>query len=214
VIEDALTKNNQRVVGLESIRQEITSREDELLENQRRSDVERAQMMTEWGRRLEEFAHQVEVWREQLRYFGDQHDKSRRVLRDMQELAQQVSQQQDQLRQVQRIAEEQLRRELREWRSEDDRRWSQMTTAQSKTTDEQAKRDQGQDVRLDDLETKRTQDVQEVVVLRDVLAQAQISLEAELRAVREAVLRYARAENESLGRALVELTAAWKREED
>ena len=214
VIEDDLVKYNQRVAGLDNVRQEITKREDELLESQRRADVERAQMMTEWARRLEEFAHQLEAWREQLRYFGDQHDKNRRTLRDMQELAQQVSQQQDQLRQVQRIAEEQLRRELREWRSEDDRRWSQITDAQSKEAEEQAKRDQGQDLRLADLEGKRTQDVQAVAVVRDALSEARIALDSELRAVRVAVLRYARTENEAFGRSLAELVAAWKDEEN
>ncbi|NLG26658.1 MAG: hypothetical protein GX557_02025 [Chloroflexi bacterium] len=214
VIEDALAKSGQRVAALEGVRQEITRREEELLETQRRSDVERSQTLTEWGRRLEEVTHQLDVWRDQLRYFADQHDKSRRVLRDMQELAQQLSQQQDQLRQVQRIAEEQLRRELREWRSEEDRRWATATLAQSKSIEEQSKRDQARDAHLQDLDAKRVQDVQELAAVRDALAEARVAVEAQLRTVREALLRHLALEREAMERALTEMSAMLKPEED
>jgi hypothetical protein len=64
-------------------------------------------------------------------------------LRDVQEIAQQVSQQQDQLRQVQRLGEEQLRREFREWRSEWDRRWAQETERREKAGVAQSEIDSG-----------------------------------------------------------------------
>ena len=117
VLETLSSKLMQQVADLQSMREEITHQQDELLEAQRRADQARAQTMTEWGRRLENQAHQLEVWADQLRFFGDQHEKNRRVLREVQELAQEVSQQQDRLRQLQRVAEEQIRRELREWQS-------------------------------------------------------------------------------------------------
>lgn len=214
VIEDALAKSGQRVAALEGVRQEITRREEELLETQRRSDVERSQTLTEWGRRLEEVTHQLDVWRDQLRYFADQHDKSRRVLRDMQELAQQLSQQQDQLRQMQRIAEEQLRRELREWRSEEDRRWATATLAQSKSMEEQAKRDQARDAHLQDLDARHAQGAHELTMLRDALAEARVAVNAQLRMVREGLMRHLALERETIERSLTELTAAFKLEED
>jgi len=53
-----------------------------------------------------------------------------------------------------------------------------------------------------------------VAVVRDALSEARIALDSELRAVRVAVLRYARTENEAFGRSLAELVAAWKDEEN
>ena len=137
------------------MRQEITTQQDELLEQQRRADHRRSQAMTEWGRKLEGYAHQLEGWADQLRYFTDQHEKNRRVLREIQELAREVSQQQDRLRQLQRIAEEQLRREIREWQSENDKRWAQETKRREAAAEAQADRDGAQEDRLVSLEQNR-----------------------------------------------------------
>ncbi len=138
VAETSLNKLMQQMAEMQALRQDLTRQQAEFQESLRRADLERTQTLTEWGRRLEEYAHQMEVWSGQLRYYGDQHEKNRRLLREIQELSQQVSQQQDQLRQLQRIAEEQLRRELREWRSENDLRWAQELERRGKLDKEQA----------------------------------------------------------------------------
>jgi len=104
------------------------------------------------GTSLEAYAHQLELWAEQIRYFNDQNEKSRRVLREVQELVHQVSQQQDQMRQLQRIAEEQLRREFAEWRNANDRRWAQEVERREAAQGAQATVDETQDKRLIDLE--------------------------------------------------------------
>jgi hypothetical protein len=143
LIETAMNRYEQQLAELQGIRAEVTRKQEDMLEAQRRSDRDRAQVLAEWGRRIEAFAHQLETWTEQLRYFTDQHERNRRVLRDVQEIAQQVSQQQDQLRQVQRLGEEQLRREFREWRSEWDRRWAQETERREKAGVAQSEIDSG-----------------------------------------------------------------------
>ncbi len=111
-LEATSARLESQVAALQDMRKELTAQYDEFLELQRRSEAARAQTMTEWGRKLEGYAHQLEVWSDQIRFFADAHEKNRRVLREVQELAQEVSQGQDRLRQLQRIAEEQLRREF------------------------------------------------------------------------------------------------------
>ena len=147
-LEDGLAKAIQLMSALEEMRKELTEQQKEILETLRRADRTRAKTMTEWGRRLEGYAHQVDVWSDQLRYFSAQHDKNRRVLRQVQGIAQEVSQQQDQLKQLQRIAEEQLRRELGEWRSENDHRWAQEVDRREHEAEAQAARDEAQDALL------------------------------------------------------------------
>ena len=147
-LEDGLAKAIQLMSALEEMRKELTEQQKEILETLRRADRTRAKTMTEWGRRLEGYAHQVDVWSDQLRYFSAQHDKNRRVLRQVQGIAQEVSQRQDQLKQLQRIAEEQLRRELGEWRSENDHRWAQEVDRREHEAEAQAARDEAQDALL------------------------------------------------------------------
>jgi chromosome segregation ATPase len=151
-IENTLPRLEQQLAEIQNMRQELTAQQDELLENQRISERVRAQTMTEWGRKLEGFGQQLETWAEQLRYFTDQHEKNRRLLREIQELAQDVSQQQDRLRQLQRISEEQMQRELREWRSENDRRWAQEVERRDQPWKAQAQHNDAQERRLTTLE--------------------------------------------------------------
>jgi len=161
-LEDGFAKATQLMSSLEEMRKELTEQQEELLETLRRADRSRAQTLTEWERRLEGYAHQVEVWSDQLRFFNAQHDKNRRVLRQVQGIAQEVSQQQDQLRQLQRIGEEQLRRELAEWRSENDHRWAQEVDRREHEAEAQVVRDEAQDERLAKAEQSQ-QDILEVI---------------------------------------------------
>jgi hypothetical protein len=151
-VEDALPRLAAQIAEMQGMRQELNQRQDEMLESQRRGERVRAQQMTEWGRRLEGYAHQLDTWADQLRYFADQHEKSRRVLRDTQSLAQDVSQKQDQLRQLQRLAEDQLRRELREFQRENEQRWAQQKQRQDHLVATQSEREDAQDERLDMLQ--------------------------------------------------------------
>jgi hypothetical protein len=152
IVEDTLPRLAAQIADMQDIRQELNKRQDEMLESQRRSERVRAQQMTEWGRRLEGYAHQLDTWADQLRYFADQHEKSRRVFRETQSLAQDVSQKQDQLRQLQRLAEDQLRRELREFQRENEQRWAQQKQRQDHIVATQAEREDAQEKRLDTLQ--------------------------------------------------------------
>ena len=151
-LESDISKLTQQIGDLQNMRQEITAQQKELVERQRRTDRERAQMLAEWGRKLDAMDHQIDAWADQLRFFADQHEKNRRVLRDVQTLAQDLSQQQDRLRQLHQIAEEQLRRELREARTENDQRWAQELERREQARQEWDIAQDQQDERLSTLE--------------------------------------------------------------
>jgi chromosome segregation ATPase len=154
-IENTLPRYEQQLGDLQTMRQEVTAQQDQLLERERVADRVRTQTLTEWGRKIEGFGSQLEAWAEQLRFFTDQNEKGRRTLREIQELAQDVSQQQDRLRQMQRLSEEQFRREMREWRSENERRWAQETEKRDQLWKMQENRNTAYDDRLQALEDSR-----------------------------------------------------------
>jgi len=178
LVNEALAKVERAIAELQAMRQEITAQQEQMAERQRREDRSRAQTMTEWGRRLDGFAHQMEAWADQLRLFADQHEKNRRLLRDIQSLAQEVSQQQDRLQQLQRLAEEQLRREMREMRGENDRRWAQEMERREQILAAQAQRDDAQDLRLTDLEQGREDHAAALANLEERLAALRADMEA------------------------------------
>lgn len=178
VLGDAMVKVEQAIAELQAMRQEITNQQEQMAERQRREDRARAQTMTEWGRRLDGFSHQMDAWADQLRLFADQHEKNRRVLRDVQSLAQEISQQQDRLQQLQCLAEEQLRREMREMRGENDRRWAQELEHREQMLAAQAQRDDAQELRLADLEQAQEDHGVAIASLQERLAALRADLEA------------------------------------
>jgi len=176
--EGDLTKAGQDIQELQAMRGELTQQQDALAESQRRADRARVQTMTEWGRRIETVHHQLEGWTEQLRYYGDQHERIRRVLREVQELSQSVSQQQEHLGQLQRLAEEQLRRDLRDAQAENDRRWSQEADRREAAQVALGEQQDMQDVRLSASEEAHEATVRRIETLQralDVLSERHAS---------------------------------------
>jgi len=179
-LQDRLAKAEQAVADLVNMRSELTTQQEQMMERQRREDRSRAQTLTEWGRRLDGYAHQIEAWNDQLRFFADQHEKNRRVLRDIQTLAQEVSQQQDRLQQLQHLSEEQLRREMREVRAEGDRRWALELERREQAIAAQAARDDAQDLRLTDAEHAQQDQAAALDLLSQRLAVLRKDFEAAL----------------------------------
>jgi hypothetical protein len=104
----------------------------------------------------------------------------------VQELAGQVSKQQDQLRQTQRIAEEQLRREFQEWRGENDRHWIQEAERRDKAWEAQNHKDDGQDGRIGTLEEWRQVEVAALSAVNDRLGTINAHLLGEIERLRKA----------------------------
>jgi len=146
------SKVEQRLGSFDGLREDLTVQQNELVERERLADRERAQQLAEWGRRLEGFEQELETWANQMRFYADQHEKNRGTLRDIQALAQEISQQQDRLRQMQRLSEEQMRRELREFQNENQRRWAQEAERLERANARQADLDLAQSARLDTVE--------------------------------------------------------------
>ena len=212
-LETALPKLQQSVAEVQSMREQLSGQQDELQENQRRGESERSRALTEWRRQMESFAHQMEGWAEQLRYFSDQHEKNRRVLREVEDLARQVSQQQDQLRQVQRIAEERLRHDFREWHSENERRWAQELESRKNAEQAQAKVDVAHDQRLMALAQWRKDDLAQMSVLRERLDALFVQLKGEAERLREAQFSALQLQIKAHQNVLTEIQELLKNEE-
>ncbi|MHB1295145.1 MAG: coiled-coil domain-containing protein [Anaerolineae bacterium] len=202
-IETTISRLEVQQTDLSNLRQELTRKQDELTESQRRAERERSQTMTEWARKLEGLDQTLDGWADQLRYFADQHERNRRVLRDVQEMAQQVGQQQDQLKQVQRIAEEQLRREFREWRAENDRRWAQDTDRREKAAEAVTAREDTLEHRIEELGNQREDDLATVAKIEVRVAEhyetANAAMENLRRVQLHALRRQAKAFQDLLG---------------
>jgi chromosome segregation ATPase len=76
----------------------------------------------EWGRRVEELSAELEAmqppltrWTKQMEDFANQFERNRKTLYDLRELEKQIRQQGNEMLELQRLAAERQRTELREW---------------------------------------------------------------------------------------------------
>jgi len=212
IMETELSRVTQQMGEMYNLREELTKQQAEVSETQRRSDRERAQVLTEWARRMEGFTHQLETWGEQLRYYTDQHDKNRRVLREVQELAHQVSQQQDQLRQLQRIAEDQLRHDLREWHAESERRWAQESERRERALEAQIQRDNTQEQKLDDLDQARQEVLKSVAALDERIKAVAARFTAEFNRMKQEQLRVMQLQSQAVQSVLADTRGYFEEE--
>ena len=179
LLRDDITRLMDETQVIHQVRDELTQEQAKQAEVFRRAEVDRSKTLTDWGRRIDAYRQQQDTWADQIRFFADQFERSRHTLREVQELSQQVGQQQDQLRQVQRLAEDQLRREAAEFRQEVER-----TLAKAVKQWELAREEL---IIADDALAKRTTEI-EANREKDIKVDADLAHEIEL--VREALDRY------------------------
>ncbi len=123
--------------------------------------------LQEWDRRQEELSAEFRSsqpplarWNKQLEEFAAQFDRNRKTLYDMQELEQQIRQQGSEVAELQRLAVERQRTELREWQ------------------DNQVRVDDEQTARLVRLETWQTKSATVAQSLEDRLQQNKQAIQA------------------------------------
>jgi hypothetical protein len=145
------TSNTELLGELKALGAQLQRGYDEFLEEQRRAELPRQKRVAEWARQMENLSRQLDLWGDQMRRYADQHEKNRKVVQELQELAKQMRYEQEQIRQLQNIAEDQQRRELRQWQGENEKRWNQHMDLWQFHLDKQGKLDLQQTSRLDEL---------------------------------------------------------------
>ena len=150
-LEEWGEKGATLVTELQAIRAELQGDQENLQEVQRQAELRRQKQIAEWARKMETLSREMETWSDRMRRFGDQYEKSRKLSRELKELAKQLRYEQEQMRELQSIAEEQQRRELREWQGENEKRWNQHLDLWHFHLDKQAKLDLEQTARIDEL---------------------------------------------------------------
>lgn len=107
---------------LETKLEQLQSTMDELSKRQQ-EDINTLQLkQQEWDRRVEELSAGVKAaqlpiarWAKQLEEFANQFERNRKTLYDLRELERQIRQQGNEVLELQRLAAERQRTELREW---------------------------------------------------------------------------------------------------
>ena len=129
----------QRLAELQTFRADMQRLQGELLEAQRRGEQRIEKQIREWAAVAEAVHHDQELWANQLRVFAEQHERTKKALAAIQDLAKELRMAQSEVRQAVDLAIEKQRRELREWQGENEKRWTRYLAQWEYRWDEQRK---------------------------------------------------------------------------
>ncbi|MGQ9681854.1 MAG: hypothetical protein ACUVX9_04880 [Anaerolineae bacterium] len=161
----------QRTAELQAFRIDMQRLQSELQEGQRRNEQRVERQIREWATITESMHRDQETWANQLRIFAEQHERTRKGLASMQDLAKELRLAQDEARQAQDLNAEKQRRELREWQGENEKRWTRYLAQWEYRWGEQRKTDEALMARIEELEAARKGLQQELKALATVQAE-------------------------------------------
>jgi len=123
VSDKALTRMESRLNSLWNMRDEIRSEQLKAQEALLIGDEERNRRSASQAQQFETFVAQMDDFNERMRQFAERFDQDQRMLAQLGQLEERLKRDQAQVAELQRLAEERMRKEYEEFQAEEDRRW-------------------------------------------------------------------------------------------
>ncbi len=118
IFEEGIRRNAAEYEKLPPQVDQLREEQAEFMEKMRAMVVDREQVLTRWQETIEEQKSIVNQAYERVQSFSQQMDVSRRAVNEMQEFKDMILREQAQVQELQRLAEERIRREMDEFRED------------------------------------------------------------------------------------------------
>lgn len=123
VVEELSHRNRQNVEDLINIRSEIQQSQRRFLEEMQVIDQERQRRVNDWTAAEDVREQRMREFAEQMRLFGEQYQKVKSALANLESLAERLQREQHEAAELQRLSEERQRTHIEEWESQAEKRW-------------------------------------------------------------------------------------------
>lgn len=118
VLEETIRKTSNEVEKLPPAMESAREQQIAFMENVRSTLVDREQLISRWRETVEEQKGLVTQAYERVQNFGQQIEVARRAVHEMQEFKDLILREQSQVQELQRLAEERIRRDMDEFRED------------------------------------------------------------------------------------------------
>lgn len=171
--------SGQRTAETQTFKADMQRLQSELQEAQRRSEQRVERQVREWTAATETIHRDQETWANQLRIFSEQHERTKKALAGIQDLAKELRMGLGESRQGMELNSEKQRRELRDWQGENEKRWTRYLSQWEFRWNEQRKADENLLARIEELELNKSPLDKELQILRSQVAEAVSALRAD-----------------------------------
>jgi len=122
-LEEPIRRTERRLREVSEQFQVLERGQQEFFETVRLSEVQRERQMVDWVAQMEAHGARMADFAVQMRTYREQHEEVQRVLPTLEKFKQRAQQQQNEVAELQRIAEVRQKQELTQWQEDTDRRW-------------------------------------------------------------------------------------------
>jgi len=124
LLEETVRHNEKSVAALNAMRDEMRQEQTHLSENLKLREGERDRQMQEWAQTMAQHEEQRKRHAAQIERFTRQSEDIQHALKSLQLFREEIRRDQNQVSEVQRLAEERLQTQFEEWQAENEQRWT------------------------------------------------------------------------------------------
>ena len=123
LLEERIQRQESAVKHVAEITEEMRKAEEAFLEDMRRAEVDRERQITVWKEGFEEMQARLAEAMQEFDRFQVQYEKSVQAVSAIERFQAELRQQVQEIREAQRVAEDRMRRQMRDFESEQEKRW-------------------------------------------------------------------------------------------
>lgn len=153
LLEDGLRKAEQQVTALQGVRETLRVEQRDFMEEQRVAEQQRKRQLDDWVKELAQYQKKISEFSTTMQVYKDFYDKNRHALESLETLQTHLSQRQAELAEMQRLSDERTKKQLQEWREENEKRWKQGALESEYAWNEQQRSNEAAIKRLGQLES-------------------------------------------------------------
>ena len=152
LLEELSRRNESRIGELQELGKERKQEVTRFIEAQQLAEQHRQQQMAEWTTEAAAQRKRMEEYAVRMRAIAEQHELNKQALAALKQLEERLKREQNQVVELQRLAEERLRREWVEWQAEKEKYWERIEFQHDRRWKEQNRYDEEQDNQMESLE--------------------------------------------------------------
>ncbi len=123
LLEEKVQRQESTLKNVAQIAEDLRQEEQTFLEEVRRAEVDRQKTMEQWGNVFERIEAEMEEALKRLEVFQLQYEKAVQAVADIERWQAELRRDVHEAREAQRVAEERMRNQIREFESEQEKRW-------------------------------------------------------------------------------------------
>jgi len=152
MLEEPIRRTEGRLRDLSEQFPVLEQEQHEFFETVRLAEVQRERQMDDWAAQMTVHEARIADFTTQIRTYSEQHDEAQRALAALEKFQQRLQQGQNEVAELQRIAEVRQKQELAQWQEDNDRRWKKQEVIWDHQWHEQERANEGYAQRLELLE--------------------------------------------------------------